>query len=251
MLYLEMPAGVGYSYLVNPLDNETNDDQVASENLAALLNWFEKFSDFKDNKFIISGESYAGVYVPTLVEKIDKYNTAAAPADFKFNLDAFIVGNGVTTWADDTATAQIGGGWGRTEMSINLHNEIVANGCDYKDISFPAPVEGVTYSDKCIELFNQFEVLISGLNFYDEYRTCWTVNDTSVLTDYMGETTINGEKHTYRKYYSYDDYTPWLFSTPHGKNFKPLLKGGSCTWGSPLVELFNDPLVRTALHIVP
>jgi hypothetical protein len=61
-----------------------------------------------------------------------------------------------------------------------------------------------------MSLFNRFENVISGLNFYDIYRPCWTVNDTVSLGDAMGEVEIGGEIKQYRKFYSYDDYTPWL-----------------------------------------
>lgn len=95
---------------------------------------------------------------------------------------------------------------------------------------------------------NRFQTIVSNLNRYDIYRPCWTVNDTdTLLGDALGEVEIGGEIKTYRKYYSYEDYTPWLFKEEQGGRKK--LKGGSCTWGSPLVKLFNDPAVRTALHI--
>jgi len=90
--------------------------------------------------------------------------------------------------------------------------------------------------------------VITDINFYDIYRPCWTVNDTdALLGDAIGEVTIGGEVKTYRKYYGYEDYTPWLFKANQGGRKK--LRGGSCTWGSPLVKLFNDAAVRTALHI--
>lgn len=68
MLYLEMPAGVGYSYTTDPDDNKFTDLSTAQENLMALTEWYTKFSAFKSNDLYISGESYAGIYVPTLVD---------------------------------------------------------------------------------------------------------------------------------------------------------------------------------------
>jgi serine carboxypeptidase-like clade 1 len=246
MLYLEMPAGVGYSYMTDPKDNKISDETTAEENLTALLAWFEKFPEFKDHDFYISGESYGGIYVPTLVDQVDTHNTAAKATDFKFNLKGFIVGNGVTNWRYDTATAQVWGGFPRQEASINLQHEMISNNCNYSYIAFPDPP--VQPSDKCNELFNTFEGLIGGLNFYDEYRTCWTVNDTNSEMPAIGEIEIGGEIKTYRNYYSFEDYTPWLFKPHQGGHHH--LKGGSCTWGSQLTKLFNDKDVRKALHIV-
>jgi carboxypeptidase C (cathepsin A) len=34
--------------------------------LIALREWYKKFPEFADNKLFISGESYAGIYVPYL-----------------------------------------------------------------------------------------------------------------------------------------------------------------------------------------
>jgi carboxypeptidase C (cathepsin A) len=73
MLYIEAPAGVGYSYCIDPRDCEQFDDNNSAEdNLNALLYFFEyKFPERKKNDLYISGESYAGIYVPYLVNQLD------------------------------------------------------------------------------------------------------------------------------------------------------------------------------------
>ena len=63
------------------------DDNVAEDNFHALLSFYEKFPIYKHNPLWISGESYAGIYVPTLTEKLHDSNL--------FNLKGFLVGNGV------------------------------------------------------------------------------------------------------------------------------------------------------------
>uniref|UniRef100_A0A8C6YGA8 Carboxypeptidase n=1 Tax=Naja naja TaxID=35670 RepID=A0A8C6YGA8_NAJNA len=70
MLYVESPGGVGYSYAMaygNP---------VAEENYQALQSFFTKFPDFAQNDFYVFGESYGGIYVPTLTAKIVKGSAA-------------------------------------------------------------------------------------------------------------------------------------------------------------------------------
>jgi carboxypeptidase C (cathepsin A) len=70
MLYLEAPAGVGFSYSTDKNDLNTGDNQTAADNLAALHSFYELFPNFKTNPFYVSGESYGGrslkVCVPTV-----------------------------------------------------------------------------------------------------------------------------------------------------------------------------------------
>uniref|UniRef100_A0A914Y4D9 Carboxypeptidase n=1 Tax=Panagrolaimus superbus TaxID=310955 RepID=A0A914Y4D9_9BILA len=59
VLYLDAPAGVGYS--LNLHKNYTfTDSQVASDNHDALKAFFTLFPELKRNAFFIGGESYAG-----------------------------------------------------------------------------------------------------------------------------------------------------------------------------------------------
>jgi carboxypeptidase C (cathepsin A) len=69
MLYIESPVGVGFSYS-DTNDYVLDDDRTATENRGAVEAFFESFSEYKKNKFFITGESYAGIYVPTLAEAI-------------------------------------------------------------------------------------------------------------------------------------------------------------------------------------
>ena len=87
VLFLEAPAGVGYSYKENDEDYTTDDDQVAKDNHAAVVNFFKKFPQFKSNPFFVTGESYGGVYVPTLATRILKDSP-------EINMQGFAIGNG-------------------------------------------------------------------------------------------------------------------------------------------------------------
>ena len=67
LLILESPAGVGYSYCKAGLTGggcNNTDKSTAAAARAALQYFFaKKFPELKANKFFITGESYAGVYV--------------------------------------------------------------------------------------------------------------------------------------------------------------------------------------------
>uniref|UniRef100_A0A914UYG0 Carboxypeptidase n=1 Tax=Plectus sambesii TaxID=2011161 RepID=A0A914UYG0_9BILA len=74
VLFLESPIGVGFSYDTSNASNvKTNDDIVASENYLALLDFFTNVQPAYANKtFYIAGESYAGIYLPTLAQQLVK-----------------------------------------------------------------------------------------------------------------------------------------------------------------------------------
>ena len=69
MLYIEAPVGVGFSYSTTK-DYVCDDDRTANENRAAVEDFFSKFPEYKQNQLWITGESYGGIYVPTLAEAI-------------------------------------------------------------------------------------------------------------------------------------------------------------------------------------
>lgn len=60
-----------------------------------------------NNDLYISGESYAGIYVPKVMKRLDKYITDNKNKTQKYvpNLKGFMVGNGVTDWKYDTTPA--------------------------------------------------------------------------------------------------------------------------------------------------
>ncbi|XP_042483286.1 serine carboxypeptidase-like 45 isoform X2 [Macadamia integrifolia] len=75
MLYLETPAGVGFSYSTNASYYTMVDDKMTAEdNLMFLRRWFVKFPEYKGRDFFITGESYAGHYVPQLALLIVQFN---------------------------------------------------------------------------------------------------------------------------------------------------------------------------------
>lgn len=77
-MFLESPAGVGFSYSNMTADYGKNGDKkTAEDNYVFLLNWLERFPEYKGRDFYISGESYAGHYVPQLAHTILSHNKIA------------------------------------------------------------------------------------------------------------------------------------------------------------------------------
>jgi len=66
VLYIESPAGVGFSTGTGDKDLIHNDVSVSVDAMAALYQWYAKFPEYATNQLWISGESYGGIYVPYL-----------------------------------------------------------------------------------------------------------------------------------------------------------------------------------------
>lgn len=61
ILFLESPAGVGFSYTNTSSDLQTSGDKRTAEDAYVfLINWLERFPQYKYRDFYIAGESYAG-----------------------------------------------------------------------------------------------------------------------------------------------------------------------------------------------
>ena len=92
MIYLEAPIGVGFSK-GSAADMKTiNDNTTSSDNRDAIKAFFTKFPQFLPNGLYISGESYAGIYVPTLIAKIVD-DSMLAP-----HFKGAAIGNGLYSW---------------------------------------------------------------------------------------------------------------------------------------------------------
>ncbi|KAJ3701508.1 hypothetical protein LUZ61_005213 [Rhynchospora tenuis] len=98
MLYLETPAGVGFSYSMDTSYYDNVDDKMtARDNLVFLQRWLEKFPQYKSHDLYIAGESYAGHYIPQLAELMVEYNQKQKI----FNLKGLALGNPVLEFATD------------------------------------------------------------------------------------------------------------------------------------------------------
>lgn len=74
LLYLEQPAGVGFSIGTTPQATNHSDFSSGVDTFQAVLKFYEKFPEYKNISLFVSGESYGGIYVPYLTWQIFQYN---------------------------------------------------------------------------------------------------------------------------------------------------------------------------------
>ncbi|AQL05859.1 Serine carboxypeptidase-like 40 [Zea mays] len=92
MLFIEIPAGVGYSYSNTTSDYyNTGDQRTTDDAYTFLITWLEKFPEYQDRDFFITGESYAGHYIPELANLILSKNRATNVTSIK--LKGVAIGN--------------------------------------------------------------------------------------------------------------------------------------------------------------
>ncbi|KAF1868475.1 hypothetical protein Lal_00008282 [Lupinus albus] len=162
VLYLDSPAGVGFSYSKNETDYITGDTKTASDTHAFLLKWFNLYPEFLPNPFFIVGESYAGVYVPTLAYEVMKGRIDAGAKPI-LNFQGYMVGNGVTDeQIDGNALVPFAHGMGLISDDLFEEANVECKGNFYNSVS-----------DNCSSKLEKVDQAIDGLNIYDILEPCY------------------------------------------------------------------------------
>uniref|UniRef100_A0AAA9TKK5 Carboxypeptidase n=1 Tax=Bos taurus TaxID=9913 RepID=A0AAA9TKK5_BOVIN len=229
VLYLESPAGVGFSYS-DDKSYATNDTEVAQSNFEALKDFFCLFPEYKGNELFLTGESYAGIYIPTLAVLVMQ--------DPSMNLQGLAVGNGLSSYEQNDNSlvyfAYYHGLLGNRLWSSLQTHCCSQNKCNFHDNKEP----------ECVANLQEVSHIVasSGLNIYNLYAPCAGgvpshvrhEKDTVVVQD-LGN----------------------IFTLPLKRVWhQTLLRSGEkvhldppCTNTTAASNYLNDPHVRKALHI--
>ncbi|XP_065311262.1 venom serine carboxypeptidase-like [Dermacentor albipictus] len=93
MLYIDNPAGTGFSFTESEDGYATNQDDVSRDMLELLQQFFTLFSGYASNDFYMSGESYGGKFVPSIGAALhESKDKLRVPINFK----GIAIGNGMT-----------------------------------------------------------------------------------------------------------------------------------------------------------
>ncbi|XP_031249340.1 serine carboxypeptidase 1-like [Pistacia vera] len=162
IIYLDSPAGVGLSYSKNESKYITGDIQTAVDTHAFLLKWFKLYPEFLNNPFYISGESYAGIYVPTLASQLVKGIKAGDKP--RINFEGYLVGNGVTDrMFDGNALIPFAHGMGLISDDLFEEVEGACRGTYYDYES----------NDGCMRSMLKVDEALTGLNIYNILQPCF------------------------------------------------------------------------------
>ncbi|XWS39587.1 hypothetical protein CRYUN_Cryun18bG0068100 [Craigia yunnanensis] len=165
LLFVESPVGVGFSYTNTSSDlNELGDKATAEDSYVFLVNWFKRFPQFKSHDFYISGESYAGHYVPQLTEVIFDSNNASK-ADY-INLKGFLIGNALLDDETDQ-TGMVDYAWDHAVISDRVYDNIKIK------CNFSQPTQD------CNEALSEYFEVYSIIDMYSLYTPSCVSNSSS------------------------------------------------------------------------
>ncbi|KAJ7968499.1 Carboxypeptidase [Quillaja saponaria] len=154
MLFLESPVGVGFSYSNTTSDYENlGDDFTANDAYTFLQNWFTKFPSYRTRTFYIAGESYAGKYVPELVELIHDRNQDPS---LHIDLKGILLGNPETSDAEDWR-GMVDYAWSHAVISDETH-KIIRESCDFNSNDTWSNKDCSEAVDELLKQYNEIDI---------------------------------------------------------------------------------------------
>ncbi|KAJ4777805.1 Carboxypeptidase [Rhynchospora pubera] len=94
LIYVDQPVGTGFSYSTDNGDTCHDENCVSTDLYNFLQAFFTQHPEYADNDFYITGESYAGHYIPAFAGRVHQGNKNNE--GIHINLKGFAIGNGLT-----------------------------------------------------------------------------------------------------------------------------------------------------------
>ncbi|XP_030067878.1 lysosomal protective protein [Microcaecilia unicolor] len=235
VLYLESPAGVGFSYSKNKEDYRTSDSKVARNNYLALIDFFRLFPEYSKNELFLTGESYGGFYIPALAELVMK--------NASMNLKGLAIGNGITSYEYDTNSLMYFSYY-HGLFGANIWTALQENCCENGKCNF-------FESTNLFCIINIYRankaVRDSKLNIYNLYGLC--EDETREEIRYMRKLTATNrlKKYSFKIPEQNGRTAPNRLRAANFQN--PNYKGVPCLNSTATTTFLNNPRVRKALHI--
>ncbi|XP_078178376.1 serine carboxypeptidase-like [Carex rostrata] len=183
IIFVDQPTGTGFSYTTDRRDIRHDETGVSNDLYDFLQGFFAKHPEFVGNDFYITGESYAGHYVPALANRVHQGNKANE--GLHINLKGFAIGNGLTD----------------PEIQYNAYTDYalemkLIQQSDYDDINtiYPECQKAIkscetfggdncqTAFSTCNEIFDSILNIDRGINHYDIRKKC----EGSLCYDFSG-----------------------------------------------------------------
>eukprot|EP00262_Sarcandra_glabra_P005779 TRINITY_DN175_c1_g1_i1.p1 TRINITY_DN175_c1_g1~~TRINITY_DN175_c1_g1_i1.p1 ORF type:complete len:501 (+),score=82.01 TRINITY_DN175_c1_g1_i1:332-1834(+) len=173
LVYVDQPTGTGFSYSSDKRDLRHNEKGVSDDLYDFLQAFFTEHPQFIENDFYITGESYAGHYIPAFASRVHQGNKAKE--GIHINLKGFAIGNGLTDPAIQYKAY--------TDYALEMG---IIQQSDYKKINklYPAcelaiKICGSSGTTSCLAsylicntIFNSILGIAGNTNYYDIRKQC-------------------------------------------------------------------------------
>jgi len=183
VIFVDQPAGTGFSYVENPDGYVQNETQVATDLYTFLQNFFKTYPQYANLDFYVTGESYGGHYVPSISAFIDTQNSVQG--NIKINLKGLAIGNG---WIDPYVQAASYGPYALANGLITAdENDQVQQA--YQQCK--SDLDSQDYADAfydCTSVFDTVLEYAGNINYYDIRKQCNPpplCYDMSAITNYL------------------------------------------------------------------
>ncbi|KAI3505470.1 hypothetical protein L1887_27601 [Cichorium endivia] len=99
IIFLDQPAGSGFSYAKTPEAYITNDTSSTMQTYHFLKKWLIDHPKFLNNPLYLGADSYSGILVPMIVQEI--YNGNEVGEGPHINIKGYVLGNPLTDTSGD------------------------------------------------------------------------------------------------------------------------------------------------------
>jgi carboxypeptidase C (cathepsin A) len=187
VLYVDQPAGTGFSYANQ--DYIKNETMVATEMYTFLQAFFAKFPQYRNLPFFVTGESYAGHYIPAIGAHIISENAKGTKP--QINLQGVAIGDGLIDTVATTAS------WAPYLWGNNLISSGTRDQIQQQFFSTCLPdIQSGNYYEAFFDCNNILQMCLQAagnLNVYDIRKQCTfppLCYDMSFIGKYLNQASV-------------------------------------------------------------
>eukprot|EP00250_Pteridium_aquilinum_P020198 c24738_g1_i1 orf=77-1423(+) len=191
VLFLDNPVGAGFSIAPHVEDIPTDQDGIAKDVYTALVGFYNRFPALRSRPFYVTGESYAGKYVPSVAtyilqqQGVDSHVLWGSFAGLR--LDGVAIGNGLT---HPIAQVQVHAPTAYYMGLIDENERKAVDAIAAKAVALIEDENWIDARDARVELLTYLENVTGLATLYDVRRTRQyyvTTNGTDYLSAFMNK----------------------------------------------------------------
>jgi len=193
LIFVDQPTGTGFSYSTDVRDLRHDEKGVSNDMYDFLQAFFKEHPEYAKNDFFITGESYAGHYIPAVTSRVHQGNKDNE--GLPINLKGFAIGNGLTdpaiqykAYTDYALEMGLIG-----EDDYNRINKIYpACELSIKLCGTKGTVSCFASYLVCTSIFNSIMALAGNINYYDVRKECngGLCYDFSNMENYLNQGSV-------------------------------------------------------------